>query len=72
MPLSGHYCPLLDGPLGVNASERPSDDMVTALVQDALRKDLRVVVMDITVKTLDGIVTLTGSVSVDERNAVIV
>ncbi len=46
----------------VSAVEKPSDDVITTWVNAALIEDPRVVASDIKVSTVDGIVTLTGTV----------
>jgi osmotically-inducible protein OsmY len=48
-------------PMAVGAADRPSDDTINYWIKDALREDQRVNVADITVKTNNGIVTLSGS-----------
>ena len=46
--------------LAIGAADRPSDDTINYWIKEALREDQRVNVADITVKTNDGIVTLSG------------
>ncbi|MGA1845232.1 MAG: BON domain-containing protein [bacterium] len=48
---------------GVHAAEKPSDEVVTSWVREALGHDPHIVSTDIDVRTFKGIVTLSGSVT---------
>jgi len=56
-------------PLAVRAVDHPGDNTINYWIKEALREDPRVNVADITVKTNNGIVTLSGSTkSLAEKN----